>query len=65
LTELSAAYCLPYIRLPEVPNQHVVTLKMATAVFAKTLDNFQHLMQLIPKSQSVTEINSAEENICT
>jgi hypothetical protein len=26
------------------------TLKMATAVFAKTLDSSQHLMRLIPES---------------
>jgi hypothetical protein len=27
---------------------------MATAVFAETLDNFQHLMQFLPESQSYT-----------
>jgi hypothetical protein len=30
------------------------TLKMATAMFAKKMDNFQHLTQLIPESQSFT-----------
>jgi hypothetical protein len=36
-----------------MPNQHMFTLKMATAMFAET-DNFQRLTQLIPKSRSFT-----------
>jgi hypothetical protein len=31
-------------------NQHIFTLKMATAMFAKT-DNFQHSTRLIPESR--------------
>jgi hypothetical protein len=45
-----ATYCLPYIRLPKMPNHYILTLKMATAIFAETLDNFQHWTLLIPKS---------------
>jgi hypothetical protein len=45
-----ATYCLPYIRLPKMPNHYSFTMKMATAVFAKMLDNSQHLMQLTPES---------------
>jgi hypothetical protein len=30
----------------------MITLKMATAMFAEMLDNTQHLMQLTAKSQS-------------
>jgi hypothetical protein len=32
------------------------TLKMATAMFAETLDNSQHLIRLNSESQSYTEI---------
>jgi hypothetical protein len=32
---------------------HIFTLKMATAVFVETLDNFQHLTQLIPEAKVV------------
>jgi hypothetical protein len=31
-------------------NHYIFTLKMATAIFAETLDNFQNLMRLIPES---------------
>jgi hypothetical protein len=42
--------------------QRTLTLKMTTLVFAKTLDNFQYLMQqVIPRSQSFT-LNSSCEN---
>jgi hypothetical protein len=34
----------------------VFTLKMATVMFAEILDNFQHLMWLISKSQSCTNV---------
>jgi hypothetical protein len=37
-----------------MPNQYTFTLEIATAMFAKTLGNFQHLVQLIPESQSYT-----------
>jgi hypothetical protein len=40
--------------LPKMPSQHIFTLKMATAVFAETLDTFQRLVWLIPESQSFT-----------
>jgi hypothetical protein len=39
-------YCLTYIRRPKIS----ITLKVATAIFAETLDNFQHLTGLIPDS---------------
>jgi hypothetical protein len=55
-------YCLPYIRLPKMPSHYLVALKMATALFPEMLDNFQHLMQLIPESQSYT-FNSCRENL--
>jgi hypothetical protein len=29
----------------------MLTLKMATAIFAETLDNFQHSTRLIPKAE--------------
>jgi hypothetical protein len=51
------AYCLPYIRLPKTPNHYRFTLKMATAMSAETMDNFQHSTQLIPESRSCTEEN--------
>jgi hypothetical protein len=37
-------------------HHHTFTLKMATAMFAEMLDNPQHLMQLMPESQSYTQI---------
>lgn len=40
---------LPYIRLSKIPSQHIFTLEMATAMFAKMLNNFQHSAWLIPK----------------
>jgi hypothetical protein len=46
-----ATYCLPHTKFPKMPNQHIFTLKMATAMFAEILGNFQHLMQLISESQ--------------
>jgi hypothetical protein len=42
-------YCLPYMKLSKMPNKYIFTLKMATAMFAETLSNFQNLLQLIPK----------------
>jgi hypothetical protein len=32
-----ATYCLTYIRLPNMPNHHIFTLKIATAMSAETL----------------------------
>jgi hypothetical protein len=48
-----ATYCLPYIRLPNTPNHHIFTLKMATLMFTVTLDNFQHSTRPIPKVEVV------------
>jgi hypothetical protein len=45
-------YCLPYIRHPKMPNHYTFTLKMATAMFAETLDDSRHLTQLIPETRS-------------
>jgi hypothetical protein len=36
--------------LPNTPNCYIFTLKMATAIFAETLDNFQYSTGLIPES---------------
>jgi hypothetical protein len=48
--ELST-YCLPYLRKSAKTSSHYIfTLKMATAVFAEMIDNFQHSTQFIPKS---------------
>jgi hypothetical protein len=51
------AFCLPYVRLPKMPNQYIFNLKLATAMFSETLDNIQRLMRLIPESQSLTILN--------
>jgi hypothetical protein len=51
-----ATYCLPYIRFPKTPNHYTFTLKVATEMFAKTLDRSQHSTRLIPKSQSYTQV---------
>jgi hypothetical protein len=54
-----ATYCLPYIRLPKMPNQHIhPEVATATAMFVKTLDSCQHSMWLIPESQSFTLISN-------
>jgi hypothetical protein len=50
----SSTYYLPHIRLPKRPNHYTFTLKMATAMFAETLDNFQHSTRLIPEGRSCT-----------
>jgi hypothetical protein len=42
----------------------VVVAKMATAMFAETMDNTQHSTWLTPKSQSYT-LNSRHENLMT
>jgi hypothetical protein len=47
-----------------MPNHYIFTLKMATAMSAGMLDNFHHLMLLIPKSRSCT-LNSSHENLRT
>jgi hypothetical protein len=46
-----ATVCLPHIRLSKIPNHNILTLFMATALFAETLDNFQHSMSLILESR--------------
>jgi hypothetical protein len=51
--------CLPYIRLPKTPDHYIFTLKMATVMFAGTLDNFQHSMRLILESRSCTALTGA------
>jgi hypothetical protein len=45
-----ATYFLPSLWLLKTPNHYVFTLKMAVAMFAETLDNFQHSTLLIPES---------------
>jgi hypothetical protein len=52
-----AAYCPPYISLLKTPNQYIFTLKMATAMFVETLDNFQHSSRLIPESRRCTALS--------
>jgi hypothetical protein len=54
-------YCLPYTRLPKIPNHYTLTLKMVTMIYAKTLDNIQHSMQLIPKNRCCTYFGMSEE----
>lgn len=46
-----ATYCLIRSRLPKL-SQNIFTLKMATAIFAETLENDQHSTWLIPEGQS-------------
>jgi hypothetical protein len=48
------ASCLLYTRLPKTPNQYTFTLKMATVMFAETLDNLQHSTRLVPENISHT-----------
>jgi hypothetical protein len=38
--------------LPKTPSHYLLTLKVATAMFAETLDNFQLSMLLISESRS-------------
>jgi hypothetical protein len=57
-----STYFLPYIRLPKTPSHHKFTLKMATAMFAETLDTFQHSTRLFPESRSCA-LNSSRENL--
>jgi hypothetical protein len=45
-----AAPSNPTMPNPKMPNLYIFNLKIATAMFAKTLDNFQHSMCLIPES---------------
>jgi hypothetical protein len=42
-----------------VANQYTFTLKMATAVFAETLDNLQHLTSVITLTIKVTHLTPA------
>jgi hypothetical protein len=42
--------------------QLLQTLKIATAVFAETLDNFQNSTRLLPDSRRCT-VNSSRENL--
>jgi hypothetical protein len=50
----AASYSLPHVRLLNTPNHYTFTLKMATAMFAETLDNFQYSTRLNPESRSYT-----------
>jgi hypothetical protein len=43
----------PYEASKKYP-ANIFTLKIATAMFAETLDNFQHSTRLIPESRSFT-----------
>jgi hypothetical protein len=55
---------LSFYCVPKTPNHSRFTLKMATAMFAETLDNFQHSMRLIPKSWSCFGLlNSSCKNL--
>jgi hypothetical protein len=49
-------YCLPYIRLPKIPNHYIFTLTMSTAVFAESLDKFQHSMRIIHETELCIEV---------
>jgi hypothetical protein len=60
-----ATYCLLYFNLPKTLNHYILTLKMATAMFAETLDSFQHIFGDILHSgqrggQKSSKKNSAE-----
>jgi hypothetical protein len=46
----SPSYCLPYTRMPKMPNHYKLNPMMANAEFAKMVDNFQHSMHLTHKS---------------
>jgi hypothetical protein len=46
---------LPYIMLPKRTNQCMLILKVTTAVFAETLDKFQHWTLFVSESRSYTE----------
>jgi hypothetical protein len=50
--QLDTCY-LPYIKFPKMPNNCIFALKMATLMFAETLDNFQHSTRLIPEAEVV------------
>jgi hypothetical protein len=45
-----ATHCMPYIRLPKMTGQY--NLRMASAICVEALDNSQHSVWLVPKSQS-------------
>jgi hypothetical protein len=55
---------LALYRASKKSNYYILTLKMATEMSAKTLDNFQHSTPLIPESRSYT-LNSSRENLRT
>lgn len=56
--------CLIYIRLPKMPSKYIFILKIATAISAKILDNFQHPTQIIPESLNFM-LNSSHRNLRT
>jgi hypothetical protein len=43
-----------FISHPEPSARYAERLKMATTVFAETLENLQHSIQLLPESQRLT-----------
>jgi hypothetical protein len=54
-------HCLPYVRLPKTPILHTFTLKIVTAMFAETSDNYQRSTRPIPENRSYT-LNSSLKN---
>jgi hypothetical protein len=49
---LLATHCLVYTQLPKLSNLHTLTLKMATAISAETLDNYENSTRLVPENRS-------------
>jgi hypothetical protein len=49
-----ATYYLPHIGLPKTSTHYILTMKMATVVFAETSDNSEHSTQLIAESCKCT-----------
>jgi hypothetical protein len=53
-----------WLRRGDDISQYIFTLKMATEMFAETLENFKNSTRLIPESRSCT-LNSTNENVRT
>jgi hypothetical protein len=51
-TSNAPPHFLPYIRRPKSTNQYIFTLRMATAMFAETLDISKYSARLIPESRN-------------
>jgi hypothetical protein len=43
-------HCLPYVRFPKAPSLYTFTLKIQSAMFAESVDNYQHSAWPIPKT---------------